>query len=235
MIKLSVLLKKNRDFSIPEFHRYWLNEHCDIAMSTPSWNHYIRKYVQTHTMHEMYKDMQPAYDGVAQVWFDSLESYQRWSQLPELSVIAEDEEKLFERDKLGGLVTKEIEIQTVPNWEQSKIKAVALIRKSTKMSDEEFHDYWLNKHAHLVTSRAWWKHCNRYLQNHIEYNAYPSKSVPYGYNGMAEFWFTDYEEFKKWEAGRAGDELVLADEEKLVSEVEFIITNEFLKQAEYQA
>ncbi|WP_239094059.1 EthD domain-containing protein [Bacillus sp. B15-48] len=228
---MSVLLKKNRNLSIPEFHRYWLNEHCDIAMRTPSWYSYIRKYVQTHTLHEMYEDNPPAFDGVAQVWFDSLESYQSWAQLPELSVIAEDEEKLFERDKLGGLITNEKEIQAVPDWEQkSKIKAVAVIRKAAHLSVEEYHDYWLNTHGPLVKNRPWWKHCNRYVQNHIEYDAYPSGEVPYNYNGMAEFWFTDYAEFKKWQAALAEDEVVLADEKKFVGEAEFIITSEVQKQ-----
>ncbi|MEH7276713.1 EthD domain-containing protein [Neobacillus vireti] len=230
MIKVSTVMKKNNDLSIPEFHDHWLNEHADIAMGTPSWFKYMKNYVQSHTLHALHPDHKPAYDGVAHFWVDSVESFREWSRLPELNVVAADTKKLVEQDKLIRLFTNEVEKYSTPNWEQkSKIKRISFIKKSKHIPVKEFHNHWSNYHSKLVINRTWWKHCNRYVQNHIQYDAYPPGESPLGYNGFAEIWFNSLEEFNQWQAGHLDDEAVIADEKNLVDKVDTFFTYEVRK------
>jgi uncharacterized protein (TIGR02118 family) len=231
LIKVSTVMKKNKGLSIPEFHDHWRTEHADIAMGTPSWFKYMRKYVQSHTYHEWHQDQQPAYDGVAHFWVDSVESFKEWSQLPELNVVAADTKKLVEQDKLVRLFTNELEVYAIPDWEhKSKIKRISFIKKSKNMTVNEFHDYWSRYHSQLVISRPWWKHCNRYVQNHIQYDAYPPSEFPLGYNGFAEVWFDSLEDFNKWQYGHTNDGIVVADEKRFVDQVDTFFTYEVPKQ-----
>ncbi|MEH7178213.1 hypothetical protein [Neobacillus vireti] len=112
---------------------------------------------------------------------DSVESFQEWSRLQELNVVAADTKKLVEQDKFIRLFTNEVEKYSTPNWEQkSKIKRISFIKKSKNISLKEFHDHWSNYHSQLVINRPWWKHCNRYVQNYIQYDAYPPGKSPLG-------------------------------------------------------
>ncbi|MBM4761817.1 EthD domain-containing protein [Bacillus sp. B15-48] len=227
MIKVSTILMKNHNISIQEFHNHWQNEHAKIAMSTPSWYQYMRKYVQSHTYHALHKDKQPPFDGVAHFWLDHIESFKEWTQLPELSVVAEDTRKLVDGKKLIRLFTNELEQYALPDWKQrSKIKRISFIKKSPKMKIDEFHDYWANHHSLLVMERPWWKYCNRYVQNHIQYDAYPNGESPLGYNGFAEIYFDDLQAFERWQDGHVNDEVVVADEKKMVGHVDTFFTYE---------
>jgi uncharacterized protein (TIGR02118 family) len=228
LIKVSTVIKKNRNLSIPEFHEHWLIEHAGIAMGTPSWYKFMRKYVQSHTLHELYKEKQPAFDGVAHFWLDSVESFQEWTKLPELSVVAADTKKLVEGpDKLIRIFTNEREFFALPNWEQkSKIKRISIIKKSNELSLNEFHDYWANEYSQLVMNKPWWKHCNRYVQNDMQYNAYPAGEPPLGYNGFEEIWFDSLEAFNQWQNGHLNDESVMDEEKRLFDHVDSLFTYE---------
>ena len=80
MIKLTFALRRRDDLSREEFQRYWLEQHGPLVRSVAGVLA-IRRYVQTHTMPD---ELQAAlvasrgapepYDGVAELWYDSLEA-----------------------------------------------------------------------------------------------------------------------------------------------------------------
>ena len=79
MIKLTFCLVRAAHLSREEFQRYWLERHGPLVRSVaPALR--IKRYVQTHTLTTPVNDAlrrgrgaPDAYDGVAELWWDSLE------------------------------------------------------------------------------------------------------------------------------------------------------------------
>jgi len=57
--------------SLEDFRKYWLEVHGPLAIKLPG----LRRYVQSHLIDEAYLYANPRFDGVAQLWFDSIEAF----------------------------------------------------------------------------------------------------------------------------------------------------------------
>jgi uncharacterized protein (TIGR02118 family) len=75
MVKLVFCLRRRDDISAEEFHRYWREVHAPLVAKHAAVTG-IRRYVQTHAIDAPLLDRGgPApYDGVAEIWFDSVET-----------------------------------------------------------------------------------------------------------------------------------------------------------------
>ena len=80
MIKLVFCLRRLPHLSREEFQRYWFERHAPLVRSHAAALK-IRRYVQTHTGEQPLNDAlqasrggPEAYDGVAELWWDSVES-----------------------------------------------------------------------------------------------------------------------------------------------------------------
>ena len=80
MIKLVFCLRRLPTLSVSEFHRYWVENHAELVRQhAPALR--IRRYTQSHTFSD--PRLSPAiearrgeidpFDGVAEVWWDSVE------------------------------------------------------------------------------------------------------------------------------------------------------------------
>ncbi len=84
MIRITFCLTRRDELSLEEFQDYWLNKHAPLVKSVASTLR-IKKYVQLHTREWPENDAARAsragsleaapaiYDGVAELWWDSLE------------------------------------------------------------------------------------------------------------------------------------------------------------------
>jgi uncharacterized protein (TIGR02118 family) len=80
VVKLVFCLHRRPDIEEDEFHRYWTEIHGPLAASlAPVLG--IRRYVQLHTLPGRLNDALASgrgapehFDGIAELWFDSLES-----------------------------------------------------------------------------------------------------------------------------------------------------------------
>ena len=79
MIKLVMCLRRRADKTREEFQDYWLREHGPFFQKNAAAMR-AQKYLQCHTLdsplNEAFREsrnMQPEYDGVAEVWFESEE------------------------------------------------------------------------------------------------------------------------------------------------------------------
>ena len=92
------------------------------------------------------------------------------------------------------------------------IKLIALIYKKPGLSDEEFYQYWKEKHGPLAAKII--PGLRRYVQNH------PVKipGLKYEADGLAELWFDDLDAYKNLRAWRQSDEAkpLLDDEDKFM-------------------
>ncbi len=83
MIKLTFCLRRRPDLSVEEFHRYWKDVHGPLVAERAAALG-IRRYQQVHTLDVggLHQALQarnggaPApYDGIAEIWIDSLEDF----------------------------------------------------------------------------------------------------------------------------------------------------------------
>jgi len=108
VIKLIVVIKRNAAMSPQEFHRYWRTEHATKVRSIAATSRYIRRYVQAHTLDAEYAAGNPAYDGTAELWFDSVEDKNAFFSDPDyLAIVAPDERIFADMDQTQFLVTNE--------------------------------------------------------------------------------------------------------------------------------
>jgi uncharacterized protein (TIGR02118 family) len=89
MVKLVFLLRRLPALAPAEFRRYWLAEHGPLVRSYAE-TLGIRRYVQTHPLDTPYTEALRAsrgtaepYDGVAEVWWNSLDDLAAATATPE--------------------------------------------------------------------------------------------------------------------------------------------------------
>jgi len=111
VVKLIVVIKRNTAMSPDEFHKYWRTEHAAKVRSLSATERYIRRYVQAHTLDTEYADGNPAYDGTAELWFDSVEDKNAFFSDPDyLAIVAPDERIFADMDQTQFLVTNEEDV-----------------------------------------------------------------------------------------------------------------------------
>jgi uncharacterized protein (TIGR02118 family) len=87
MVKTITFIKRKPGMSVEDFGRYWRTKHAPIVTKLPG----LRRYVQCHTIPSGYRNGEPAYDGVAEVWFDSTDAMRESATTPEFRAVRADE------------------------------------------------------------------------------------------------------------------------------------------------
>lgn len=89
MIKLVFCLRRRSELSLEEFQSYWLDKHGPLVRSHAE-TLKIRRYVQVHTTTTPFnaalqgsRGGPDAYDGVAELWWDSIEELTAAASTPE--------------------------------------------------------------------------------------------------------------------------------------------------------
>ncbi len=95
MIKLIVAIKRNPAMSPAEFHEYWRTTHSEKVRALAATERYIRRYVQAHTLPTEYAAGEPAFDGTAELWFDSIADKDAFYSDPEYLAHVSPDEKVF--------------------------------------------------------------------------------------------------------------------------------------------
>ncbi len=106
MIKLVYVIRKRADISDAEFHDYWLHKHGPLVASVAKAIGAC-KYVQSHTVLaeagasvSASRKMAPQYEGITEVWWNSIEEMRSGSSTPEGQAagrrLLEDESKFID-------------------------------------------------------------------------------------------------------------------------------------------
>ena len=112
MVKLIVCAKRKPGITHEEFDRYWRENHGPLVKSVPEFIRHVRKYVQCHTVSNSAPlGIDSTYDGVAELWFDSLDELNKAFNEPRyLEIIRPDELKFADITNSMSIVTEEIPI-----------------------------------------------------------------------------------------------------------------------------
>ena len=106
MIKLTFCLVRRPSLSREEFQNYWYGTHAPLVASVAE-ALMIRRYVQMHSLQaeasagiRASRDAPQEFDGVAELWFDSLEALAENGRRPEAQAAAalllEDEKRFID-------------------------------------------------------------------------------------------------------------------------------------------
>jgi uncharacterized protein (TIGR02118 family) len=90
MIKILGILTRRDGITHEEFVRHWFGIHGPLALAVPG----IRRYVQSHIIGTRTRPDVPetdvAVDGIAELWYDDMESFQRAAATPEMRALTDD-------------------------------------------------------------------------------------------------------------------------------------------------
>jgi uncharacterized protein (TIGR02118 family) len=112
MVKLIICAKRKTGMTRKEFDAYWQNQHGPLVKSVPEFMRHVRKYVQCHIVENSVPlGVAASYDGVAELWFDSVEEIaQAFNEPRYLEIIRRDEHKFAELADCISFVTQEVPI-----------------------------------------------------------------------------------------------------------------------------
>lgn len=150
MIKSISFLQRKKGLSREEFVRHWLDVHVPMCHVVPGLRGYA---VSTVVEHQSRPDVpslgMDEFDGVAQVWFDSLEA--------RAAAGASAEGKAWHAD--GGTIIGSIrmfvtnERLVVPVASpRPRYKALSVIKRKATLSAKDFHHEWAVVHAPMARS-----------------------------------------------------------------------------------
>ena|SRR5271165_1428773 len=103
MIKLVYCVTKKAGLTDEEFFRYWQNVHGPFGSRIPR----LRRLVQSHRITIPGDKYRPDYDGMAELWFDDIESLRAARQSLEWKASTEDEKNFLDHTKVAYFVSEE--------------------------------------------------------------------------------------------------------------------------------
>ena len=117
MIKLVYCLRRLPNLSREEFQRYWLETHGALVRERAQTLR-IRRYIQVHTLEGSIndalresRDALEAYDGVAELWWESVEEFVTATASPEGrkagEELLEDERRFIDMERSALWVAQE--------------------------------------------------------------------------------------------------------------------------------
>jgi hypothetical protein len=109
VIKLTVLVKRNPDLSVEDFHAEW-RAHGRMIADEPVFHRFIRRYEQHHRVPADYRNGDQ-HDGMAVQWFDAYSDFVALLQTPEYAAkMQPDETRILDLSGMVILFTEEAEV-----------------------------------------------------------------------------------------------------------------------------
>ena len=217
MLRITFLLRRRPSLSHDEFHRYWLEEHGPLVASHARRLGALR-YVQVHTLRDEAAltaaagmarargGMEPIYDGVAEVWFESRAAFMAAASSTAgraaAAALVEDEAKFIDLPNSPLWLGHEYP-QVNPTPENlvatprsGLVKLYFPLRMKPTLPLGEAHEHWYANHGPLIRRQAAGSGILRYLQVHrvrderLDTALTEARNTEVAaYDGHAELWF----------------------------------------------
>jgi len=214
MIKSFTMLERIYELTRDEFLQYWREEHGPLAAKiVPG----FRKYAQCHPGEVSVPGVQSAFDGIAQMWWDSLESlqsYLNWRQSDGAKTLKQDEEKFIDTSHLTRFYGKEHVIAETNIQGDNVIISFTMIKRRSDLNQDEFLKYWREEHGPLVVNIV--PGFRKYAQCHPVKGRVPG--VQSTLDGIAQMWWDNLESFQNYLSWRQSEKgkVLKQDEEKFI-------------------
>jgi hypothetical protein len=110
-VKLVALLKKKPEMSFEDFQTYYETKHSKLIKLIPRVQRYFRRYLHPLSGHPMNEQNNCEFDVITELWFKNREdldyAMRRNAEPSVYKMLAEDEQKLFDRSKTRINVVEE--------------------------------------------------------------------------------------------------------------------------------
>jgi uncharacterized protein (TIGR02118 family) len=196
-VKSFSFLPRRPDISAEQFHRHWSTVHRDHALRITT----LRRYVQLHRTQEALPGFAPSiFDGVPEVWLDSVEDALALATDPDyVEHAAKDEPNFIDMDRMSGLVTtEEIQLEGPPVGRGTPlVKGLLLVERGPGVDGGAFRAWWDGRFGQLVQEVV--PNLLRYVQCAPHAAAYQDAEP--AYDGVAELWWVDAARFQQAAGG----------------------------------
>lgn len=107
-IKAIFLLRRRADMTVAAFQDYWLTGHAPQIPRDAG----VLRYVQCHQLPETYAQGVPAYDGMAELWFESMDSFLRYWTSPRIQeIFAADAPRFLDGAGCTAFLAEEVRVR----------------------------------------------------------------------------------------------------------------------------
>jgi len=220
MIKAITVLNRRPGMAVEDFQKYWRTRHPEVVKKLPG----LRRYVQSHTRLGAYEKGQPAYDGIAEVWFDDTKTLRALRDTPEMAAVQADEKNFIDQSTMGLIITDDYVITDGPT-KQGMAKGIGFLKRKPGMTPEDFQKHWREVHGPIGAAVPGMR---RYEQSHTRLVAYAQGREP-KWDGISILWFDDSKALRaamkspEFDRAKADDPNFIAP-----GPVPFIVTTEHL-------
>lgn len=103
-VKMMLFVNRKPDMDLDEFRKYWREVHPQIGLKVPGG----LRYVQNHTWRSFYDSGQtPVYDGVAEMWYESMQAIKDAVKTPEYALSVADARNFLSTDSPPMIIVRE--------------------------------------------------------------------------------------------------------------------------------
>lgn len=211
MIRITYLLRRKPGATVDDFQRYWREVHGPLVASHAPAIGALR-YVQVHTvddpanaaMAEARGGMEPPYDGVAELWFESRDALAGVLETSEGqaagAALLEDEGKFIDLPNSPlWIAVEHPQVNPTPEVlvareRSSLVKLYFPLRTHTGREEADAQRYWYTQHGPIIRRQAAGSGILRYVQVHrladpLEAALRATRGTRVdGYMGHAELW-----------------------------------------------
>lgn len=235
MIRITYLLRRRADLDREAFQRYWLETHGPLVASHARRINALR-YVQVHTLDSPLNDamaearggMEPPYDGVAELWFETRDALVAALGSEEgqraAAELLEDEARFIDLPASPLWLAYEYpQINPTPEIHVARVRS-NLVKLHFPLRCPETLDpgaaqfYWRTGHGPIIRRHAQASGMLRYLQVHraLDDELEAALREPRGttvapYLGHAELWF-DHSVVRNSPEAREANRIAIEDE-----------------------
>ena len=206
MVKGFALIPKRPDLSTEQFHTHWREVHAPLARKIKA----LRRYVQAQRFADVPGVPTSPFEGLAEIWFDSLDVGFALGANPDyLNGAYPDEVNFIANTGPSFLMTTENVVVPGPAISTTTpgVKSLFLLKRKPGLSVEAFQFHWKRVHAPLVPKTPGLR---RYVQCHVAPESY-ERATP-AFDGIAELSWPDMNAFHEgWNSSQMQIEQIQND------------------------
>jgi uncharacterized protein (TIGR02118 family) len=186
--RLVFVLYRRSGMTREEFQQYWSVTHAPLVASVADVLG-ITGYQQVHTLREDPTRTAPAFDGVAELWFDPTRtSATRQEQQAAGALLLEDERRFIDLSASPIWLAEENMVLDGP---KEGLRVTSAVRRKAGTTREEFRRHWADVHAPMAMAHPEVFGIARYVQLTASDDAetFPpaiARGAPQPFDGLAE-------------------------------------------------
>jgi len=212
-IKLFEFLRRKSGSTPDEFETYWRDVHARKLADDPDLARHVTRYeLNVQLAGDADRDRaegeveNTGWDGVAVLWFDSMDELQALGAEPGAAAIRDDAPN-FRADERLIVITEDPEIiVSTPQRDDAEAKMVCILRRNPALDLDTFHEHWKQHHGGLFQDIPELRDpLLGYEQNHGLRN--PDAE----FDGVTEQWFETLDTFVESLAAPAHTDVVGPD------------------------